>query len=139
MASKAEKLLGKGRALEKKGRRDKALEVYRDACRAEPYDPELWTARAGAAEALGLTGEAAESLFHVCDLYARAGMQGDALTAVRRVLALDEGHSGTRRMLRVLDKTVEEPPAPPPPAPEPEPEVALEAEAEAEIEPAPEE
>ena len=47
--TKAEKLLAKGRGLEKKGKQDKALEVYRDACRAEPYDPELWTARAEAA------------------------------------------------------------------------------------------
>ena len=43
MATKAEKLLAKGRSLESKGKRDKALDVYRDACRSEPYDPDVWS------------------------------------------------------------------------------------------------
>lgn len=137
--TKAEKLLAKGKGLEKKGKREKALEVYRDACRAEPYDPELWTARAEAAEAVGLPGEAAEALFHVCDLYARTGMQVDALAVVKRVLLLDKGHSGARRLLRLLDK--EEPPpapAPPPVAAAPPPELEPVPELEADAEPIPE-
>jgi CRP-like cAMP-binding protein len=104
MATKAEKLLAKGQALEKKGKRDKALDVYRDACRAEPYDPDLWTARADAARALGMTGEAAEALFHVCDLFARSGMPGEALDVVKRVLALEPEHHGAKRLRRILEQ-----------------------------------
>jgi CRP-like cAMP-binding protein len=140
MSTKAEKLLAKGRGLEKKGKRDKALELYRDACRAEPYDPELWTARAETAEALGLAGEAAEALFHVCDLYARTGMQADALVAVKRVLVLDKGHSGARRLLRLLDREEPAPEAPPPPvaaAPQPAPDPELEPAPEPDPEPEP--
>jgi CRP-like cAMP-binding protein len=50
-------------------------------------------------------------------------MHGEALTAVKRVLALDARHSGARRMLRILDKSVdaEPPPAPPDPPPVPVP------------------
>ena len=86
MATKVEKLLLKGQGLEKKGKRDKALEIYRDACKQAPYDPEVWTVRADTAFALGMTGEAAEALFHVADLYARGGMPLDALRLARRVL-----------------------------------------------------
>src|SRR6266498_1104176 len=103
MANKAEKLLAKGRSLEAKGRRDKALEIYRDACRSEPYDPDLWTARADTANAMGLRGEAAEALFHVCDLFTRGGMPANALPVVRRVLELDPAHGGAKRLLRVLE------------------------------------
>src|SRR5262249_37485107 len=89
MAGKVEKLLAKGKTLEGKGRRDKALEVYRAACRSAPYDPDLWTARAKAAEALGLRAEAAEALFHVSELYARSGAAAVALPVVKQVLGLD--------------------------------------------------
>jgi CRP-like cAMP-binding protein len=104
MATKAEKLLAKGKTLEAKGKREKALELYRDACRAEPYDPDLWTARGDAANAAGLRGEAAESLFHVCELYARGGLPAQALPVVKRVLALDPGHGGARRLRGVLEQ-----------------------------------
>src|SRR5262249_4708103 len=131
---KAEKLLAKGRGLEKKGKRDKALAVYREACRVEPYDPELWTARANAAEAVGLAGEAAEALFHVCDLYARSGMQADALAAAKGVVGLDKGHRGARRLLRLLDREEAAPPpgpaaAAPSPPPDAVPELVAEPEA----------
>jgi CRP-like cAMP-binding protein len=115
MPTKAEKLLAKGQALERKGKRDKALEVYRDACRAEPYDPDLWTARAEAALALGMSGEAAESLFHVCDLFARSGMPSEALEVVERVLKLDRTHGGAKRLKRMLEQKLgipDEAPAP---------------------------
>jgi hypothetical protein len=52
MPTKAEKLLSKGKALESKGKRDRALDLYRDACRAEPYDPDVWMARGEAARAM---------------------------------------------------------------------------------------
>ena len=114
MATKAEKLLAKGRSLEAKGRREKALEVYRDACRVEPYDPDLWTARADAARAMGLRGEAAEALFHVCDLFARGGLPTQALPVVKKVLELEPSHGGARRLLSVLEKRLapDDPPRP---------------------------
>lgn len=127
MPTKAEKLLAKGKSLEIKGRRDKALDIYRDACRAEPYDPDVWMARAEAAKAQGLTGEAAESFFHVCELYARGGLPEEALRVVKRVLEIDPGHGGARRLRRVLQEKAgiaedEEPPRPAPaPAPKPAP------------------
>lgn len=108
MASKAEKLLAKGQGLEKKGKLEKALEAYRDGCRQAPYDPDLWTARANAAETLGLTGEAAEALFHVADLFARAGMPAEALELAKKVLKLDAGHGGARRFKRMLEARMEE-------------------------------
>jgi CRP-like cAMP-binding protein len=107
MPTKAEKLLQKGRALESKGKRDRALDVYRDACRAEPYDPDVWMARGETARALGLAGEAAESLFHVCELYARGGLPAEALRVVKRVLEIDGTHGGARRLRRVLEEKSE--------------------------------
>src|SRR5262245_33696715 len=108
MATKAEKLLAKGQALESKGKLEKALDVYREGCREAPYDPDLWTARAETAQALGLPGEAAEALFHVSDLFARSGMPGEALKLARRVLELDKGHGGARRFVRLLEARTEE-------------------------------
>lgn len=103
MASKAEKLLTKGRSLEAKGRPDKALQVYRDACRSEPYDPDLWAARADVARDSGLKDEAADALFHVCELYARGGLFRQALPVVHKLLELDPDHSGGKRLLRMLE------------------------------------
>ncbi|MBI4509360.1 MAG: cyclic nucleotide-binding domain-containing protein [Deltaproteobacteria bacterium] len=102
MATRAEKLLSKGQALERKGKRDKALELYRDACDKEPYDPELWTARAAVAHALGNAPEATSSLFRAADIYARAAMPSEALTLARRVLEIDKNHGGARRFLSML-------------------------------------
>src|SRR5512143_2001928 len=104
MPTKAEKLLAKGRALERKGKREKAIDVYRDGCRADPYDPDIWTARGEAARALGLQGEAAESLFHVCELFARAGLPGDALRVLNTVLDIDRNHGGAKRLKRVMEE-----------------------------------
>jgi CRP-like cAMP-binding protein len=125
MPANVAKLLAKGKALEGKGKRDKALDVYRDACRAEPYDPDVWTARGEAARALGMLGEAAESLFHVCELFARGGMPEDALKVLRRVLEINPDHGGARRLRHMLEGRVAaaEAPAPsPPPAASPPPE-----------------
>jgi CRP-like cAMP-binding protein len=121
MPTNVAKLLAKGKALEGKGKREKALDVYRDACRAEPYDPDVWTARADTARSLGLSGEAAESLFHVCELYARGGMPDDALKVVRRVLEINAEHSGARRLRRMLEDRLAaaEPAAAPAPDPAP--------------------
>src|SRR5262245_61713422 len=106
MASKAERFVSKARSLEAKGRRDKALELYRDACREEPYDPDLWRARAETATAEGLHGEAAEAFFHVGDLYARGGLAAEALPVVKRVLEIDPHHGGARRLAGVLERRI---------------------------------
>jgi CRP-like cAMP-binding protein len=108
MATKAEKLLAKGQGLEKKGKRDKALEVFRDACKEHPYDLDLWTARAEAALGLGQTAEGADALFKVSDMYARGGLPREALRIARRVLEVDKGHGGARRFLRMLEARLEE-------------------------------
>lgn len=139
MASRAEKLLNKGRSLESKGKLEKALAHYRDACKEEPYDPDLWMARADLAQRLGFPAEAAEALFRVGDLFARAGMPSEALKAVRRVLQLDHDHAGARRFARMLEARLGEPEAEPeakPEAkPEPRPEPRPEAKPEAKPEP----
>jgi len=115
MPTKAEKLLSKGKALESKGKRDRALDLYRDACRAEPYDPDVWMARGEAARAMGLAGEAAESLFHVCELFARGGLPADALRVVNQVLQIDANHGGAKRLRRVLEDKVPADKRPPSP------------------------
>jgi CRP-like cAMP-binding protein len=120
MATKAEKLVAKGRALAEKGKPAKALECYRDACKVEPYDPEVWVLRSDAAHGLGLHGEAAESLFHVCELYARSGMIAPAHATARKVLAIDPSHGGARRLAKMFEARVAAMNAPPEPEPEPE-------------------
>ncbi len=103
MSSRAEKLLQKGKGFEKKGRREQALQAYRDGCAKEPYDPDLWMARGEMAQTLKLTPEAVEAFFHVGELYLRGGMAVEALETVKRVLKLDPNHGGGKRLLRVLE------------------------------------
>ena len=117
MATKAERLLKKARALAGKGRREKALGYYRTACELEPLDPALWIERATVA---GVGGEAVDTLFHAADLYARAGMRKQAADIAARVLQLDGKHSGARRFVKMLKPRVE-PEVAAAPVPEPEP------------------
>ncbi len=101
--SKAEKLIAKGRALEQKGKLERALDVFREATKLDPIDPEAWQARGELAARIGAPREAAESLFRVSDMYARAGMPREALKVIIRVLELDPQHEGARRFRRMLE------------------------------------
>lgn len=118
MATKAEKLLAKGQGFEKKGKLERALECYREACAESPYDPELWQARGECAHKLGHTPEAADALFRVSDMFARGGMPMEALKVVRRVLEIDAQHGGAKRFLRLLESRLA-PAEPDEPAPAP--------------------
>ncbi|HTM23362.1 MAG TPA: cyclic nucleotide-binding domain-containing protein [Kofleriaceae bacterium] len=100
--ARLERLLTKARAAAEKGKRDKALELYRDACSEAQHDPDLWLERAELERKSGATAAAAESLFHAADLYARAGMAGEAAGIAEKVLALDPKHGGARRFARML-------------------------------------
>ena len=62
MATKAEKLLKKGRTLAKKGKFERALKVMRDACEHGRYDPDVWIARAEVAEQAKNKEEQVEAL-----------------------------------------------------------------------------
>ncbi len=114
--SKAEKLIAKGRTLESKGKLDKALDVFREATKLDPIDPEAWQARGELAAKIGAPREAAESLFRVSDMYARAGMPREALRLIVRVLELDPQHDGAKRFRRMLESKSGEREAVEPPA-----------------------
>jgi CRP-like cAMP-binding protein len=118
MASKAEKLIAKGRSHEAKGHLEKALGCFRDATKADPVDPEGWLARGEAAARLRAEREAAESFFKVGDMYARAGMPREALKLIVRVLELDPQHEGARRFRKMLERRSGEIEAQPEPAAE---------------------
>ena len=45
MATRLEKVREKSAALAHKGKHDKALELWRDACKKEPFDPYRWIGR----------------------------------------------------------------------------------------------
>ncbi len=100
--ARLERLLGKARSAVDKGKRDKALELYRDACSEAPHDPDLWLERAEVERRAGAAGAAAESMFHAADLYARAGMASEAAGIAEKVLALDPKHGGARRFVRMM-------------------------------------
>jgi CRP-like cAMP-binding protein len=103
VATKADKLVEKGRALERKGNARKAWKLYVDACDLARYDPEVWLARARAAEACGESGDALEAYFYVADLYVRGGMPSEAAKMAQRVLELDPKHGGARRFVALLE------------------------------------
>ena len=137
--SKAEKLVAKGRTLEQKGKLDKALDVFREATKLDPIDPEAWQARGELAARIGAPREAAESLFRVSDMYARAGMPREALKLILRVLELDPQHEGARRFRRMLESRSGERDVVPAPAAPPRPQaVIVEDVAEVAVEPVPE-
>jgi len=100
--ARLDRLLKKARSAAEKGKRDKAIELYQDACREAPHDPDLWIERAEVERGAGVTAAAAESLFHAADLYARAGMASEAAAMAEKVLAIDPKHGGARRFARML-------------------------------------
>lgn len=61
-------------------------------------DPQTWIQRAELEENSGQEQQAAATLFHVADLYARAGLRADAAAVLSRVLHLDPKHSGALRL-----------------------------------------
>ncbi|HEY3355113.1 MAG TPA: tetratricopeptide repeat protein, partial [Polyangia bacterium] len=102
MAKDQSKLRRKAAEQQKRGNKDKALALLKEACEKDPYDPENWTALADLQIADGQSGPAAESLFKACDIFARSGLVRDALAACRRTLEVDAGHGPARRMSRFL-------------------------------------
>ena len=87
MASKLDKqlakLLKKARTQVKKGNLDKALSTFKEACEVSRYDEKIWTERAELAEQLGQIEEAAESYFHLADMFARSGRMQQGAEFVR--------------------------------------------------------
>ena len=103
MATKAEKLVKKGRTLARKGKFERAMAALRDACEHGRYDPDVWVARAEVAEQAEDLDEQTESLFHATDLYARGGLLNEARDLAARVLELKPQHGGARRLLKTIE------------------------------------
>jgi cAMP-dependent protein kinase regulator len=121
MATKAEKLLKKGRAQQSKGNHLKAWKSFRSACDHAKHDPQVWLARADMAVELQETEDAVESLFYLADLYVRSGMSTEALATAERVLELDPNHGGARRFKSLLIRKVSESDVSGPADPHPDP------------------
>ncbi len=102
MATRLEKVREKSAALAHKGKHDKALELWRDACKKEPFDPDLWIGRGEAALTLALRDEALEAFFRAADMFTRGGFMKEGLSACQRVLAVDARHGGARRLAQML-------------------------------------
>jgi len=102
MATRLEKVREKSAALAHKGKHDKALELWRDACKKEPFDPDLWIGRGEAALTLALRDEALEAFFRAADMFTRGGFMKEGLAACQRVLAVDARHGGARRLAQML-------------------------------------
>lgn len=82
------------------------LAATRAAAAGRPYDADLWLKRATLAEEAGEMHETVESLFHVADLYAKAGMRAKAIEPIRYILALDPTHEGARALRRLIPGSI---------------------------------
>lgn len=91
----------RARVLADRGDYREALECLRLLCEQEPYNPEPWLDMAEMARCAGLSYEAAAALFHVADLYARAGM-AEAADIAEQVLELEPTHLGARQFVTMF-------------------------------------
>ena len=94
----SEEELTQARALAADGEFHRALAILEQLCDDEPYNAELWLEMAGVAEKAGLRGMAVAAMFHVADVFARAGV-AEAADIAERVLELDPEHTGARRFV----------------------------------------
>lgn len=78
-----------------------SLDAMHALCEREPYNTELWMEMASVAEAGGFTEAAVSALFHVSDVFARAGM-AEAAEVAERVLTLAPDHPGARRFVAMF-------------------------------------
>jgi CRP-like cAMP-binding protein len=138
--STPEKLRARAEELERKGKRDKALEAYQQLAESEPTDPDLWILLGEKEIAIGEPARAAQAFFRATDLLLRGGLFQEAAEMCQKSLAADRGFGPARRLQGIIEKRLrrmsgeeepEPPPAPPkviiadaPPEPEPAPEPA---------------
>lgn len=101
MDATAPELLDRARDLAKRGEFRASLERFQALCDREPYNPELWLEMADVAETAKLIDEAVAAMFHVADVFARAGM-AEAADVAERVLTLDPTHIGARRFVNMF-------------------------------------
>jgi CRP-like cAMP-binding protein len=101
MGSKQEGLLSRARDLAAAGDFRQAMGYYRELCHMEPYNPDLWLELSGVAESAGFVDDAISTLFHVADLFARAGM-AEAAEIAERVLRLDPEHLGAQQFVTMF-------------------------------------
>lgn len=101
MATEHQGLLDRARDLAAQGEYRRALSFYRELGRLEPYNPDLWLELSGVAESAGYLDEAVMTMFHVADLFARAGM-AEAAEIAERVLKLDPNHTGARQFVAMF-------------------------------------
>jgi len=104
MATKVERLLKRARTQMDRGKQQKALGYYRDACKQAPFDPDIWLERARVAKTHGDGQEAVEAMFHAADLYARGGLAQEAAELAAQVLEIDPKHGGAKRFVRLLKR-----------------------------------
>jgi CRP-like cAMP-binding protein len=109
MAKDTSKLRRKAAEQLKKGSRDKALALLKEACEKDQYDPENWLQLAELQISAGDGAAAADSMFRTTDIYARCGMVKEAFSACCRTLDLAPTHGPARRMGRFLISRLPEP------------------------------
>ena len=116
------KLRTRAEELERKGKRDKALEAYQKLAEADPSDPDLWMLLGDKELVLGEPARGAQAFFRATELLLRGGLFQEAAVACEKALGADRGHGPARRLQGIIDKRLrrmagEEEPEPPPSPP----------------------
>lgn len=101
MGPASQEQLRHARSLAAEGDVRGSLGQFQPLCDAEPYNTELWLEMANTAESGGLVDAAVAALFHVADVFARAGM-AEAADIAERVLRLAPTHTGARHFVAMF-------------------------------------
>ena len=101
MGRASQERLNRARSLAARREWRESLGHFQALCQGEPYNTELWTEMADVAESGGFIDTAIAALFHVSDVFARAGM-AEAADMAERVLTLDPTHAGARRFVAMF-------------------------------------
>src|SRR5262249_39808964 len=125
------RLRARAEELERKGKRERALETYRGLAQAEPYDPELWLLLGSKEIGFGQPGRAAGAFFRAPDILLRIGLLTEALDAAKRTLEVDRNHGAARRLRGIIERRLRlTTSGPEPDGAPPAPKVIVELEAE---------
>src|ERR1043165_5293554 len=98
------KLRARAEELERRGKRERAMEAYRGLVEAEPYDPELWLLLGAKEIGIGEPARAAQAFFRATDILLRTGLLTEALEASKRTLAADRNHGAARRLQGIIER-----------------------------------
>jgi CRP-like cAMP-binding protein len=107
MVHDPERLRLRAADLERKGKHDKALALYRALAESDAQDPTGWTLLGEKELAHGDAVRAAQAFFRATDLCARAGRLREALDLSTQALAADRHHGAARRLQAILHRRVQ--------------------------------